>query len=140
MPRDRMIQILTLAHLALGGVASVVAQIEISTESAFKNMLFVPFFALALCQSFLLSLWGAASQATLWKRLAGLVTGALYLERSPRETSDGGCPASGRSRLPRPWGRCSCCGGLGSSSNDRATSVGLHSPSPGDRGPRYGAR
>ena len=30
MPRDRRIQILTLAHLALGGVASVLAQVEIA--------------------------------------------------------------------------------------------------------------
>jgi hypothetical protein len=80
MPGDRRLQILALAHLALGGVTSVLAQVEISTLFAFKHILIVPFLASAFCQSFLLCLWGAASQAMLWKRLAGLVTGVLYLE------------------------------------------------------------
>jgi hypothetical protein len=86
MPGDRRLQILALAHLALGGVTSVLAQVEISTLFEFKHIPSVPFFAAAFCQSFLLSLWGAASQVMLWKRLAGLVTGVLYLEAlAPRD-------------------------------------------------------
>ena len=80
MPGDRRLQILAVAHLALGVLTGVLAPVELRTLFEFKHILIVPLFASAFCQSFLLSLWGAASQAMLWKRLAGLVTGVLYLE------------------------------------------------------------
>jgi hypothetical protein len=80
MPSDRRLQILAVAHLALGVLTGVRAPVELRTLFAFKYILIVPFFASAFCQSFLLSLWGAASQTMLWKRLAGLVTGVLDLE------------------------------------------------------------
>ena len=96
MPGDRRLQILALAHLALGGVTSVLAQVELSTIFEFKHSLTVPFFASAFCQSFLLSLWGAASPAILWKRLAGLVTGVVYLAAlTPGDSS--------RELLPGIW-------------------------------------
>jgi hypothetical protein len=71
---------LAVTHLALGVVTGVLAQVELGTLFNLEHILIVPLFALALCQSFLLSLWGAASQARPWKRLAGLVAGAVYLE------------------------------------------------------------
>src|SRR5437763_1748142 len=40
----------------------------------------LPLPALASCQALLLALWGATPTASPWKRLAGLVAGALYLE------------------------------------------------------------
>jgi hypothetical protein len=47
------------------------------------HILIVPLFAVALCQALLIALWGTASTATPWKRLAGLVAGAVYLEALP---------------------------------------------------------
>ena len=92
MPRDKRIQILTLAHLALGGVASVLAQVELSTEFAFKNILVVPFFALALCQSFLLSLWGRVRRRRRGSGLPGWShpVRAQIWWRWPPETRDRG--------------------------------------------------
>jgi hypothetical protein len=88
MPRDRRLGILAAAHVALGLVTGVLAAVELRTPMEFKHILIVPYLASAFCQSFLLSLWGAASQAMLWKRLAGLVAGALYLEAiAPRDFS-----------------------------------------------------
>ena len=78
MPGDRRLPILAVAHVALGVVTSVLAHVLLRTPIRAGTS--VPFVALALCQAFLLSLWGAASQATLWIRLAGLVAGAVYLE------------------------------------------------------------
>ena len=80
MPGDRKLQILAVAHLALVVVTGVFAPVELHTLFEFKHILTVPFFASAFSLLFLLSLWGAASQDMLWKRLAGLVTGVLYLE------------------------------------------------------------
>ena len=77
---DRRLQLLAVAHVALGVVTSVLAHVELSTPFGLEHILMVPFVALALCQALLLSLWGAASQARLWIRLAGLVAGAVYLE------------------------------------------------------------
>ena len=42
---------------------------ELRTLFTFKHILIVPFFASAICQSFLLSVWVAASRAMLWQRL-----------------------------------------------------------------------
>ena len=72
MPGDRRLQILAVAHLALGVLTGALAPVELRTLFEFKHILIVQFFASAFCQSFLLSLWGAASRAMLWKRLAAL--------------------------------------------------------------------
>ncbi len=86
MPDHKRLQILAVAHLALGLLTAVLAPVELRTLFTFKHILSVPFFASALCQSFLLSLWVTASKAILWKRLAGLVAGILYLEAlAPRD-------------------------------------------------------
>ena len=80
MPGDSRLQILAVAHVALGVVTSVLAPVELRTPFGLEHIPIVPFFASALCQALLLSLWGAVSQAKPWMRLAGLVAGAVYLE------------------------------------------------------------
>jgi hypothetical protein len=77
---DRRLQILAVAHIALGVVTHFLAHVELRLPYGLEHILMVPFVASALCQAFLLSLWGAASQANPWMRLAGLVVGAVYLE------------------------------------------------------------
>jgi hypothetical protein len=77
---DKKLNILVVAHLTIGVVTGLLAQVEVSALIELEHILIVPFFASVLCQAFLLSLWGTASQARLWKRLAGLVAGAMYLE------------------------------------------------------------
>jgi hypothetical protein len=80
VPRNRRLKTLAITHLALGVITGVLAQIDLSTLFELKHILIAPLFASALCQAFLLSLWGTASPAKSWKRLAGLVAGAAYLE------------------------------------------------------------
>src|SRR5947209_3874882 len=80
MQSDRRIWILAVAHLALGVVTGVLAPVQLLTPFGLVHILIVPFVASALCQSLLLSLWAAVSQAKPWKRLAGLAVGAMYLE------------------------------------------------------------
>jgi hypothetical protein len=77
---NRRLRILAVTHLALGVVTGVMAQIELGTLLELREILIVPLFTSALCQSFLLSLWVAASHTKPWKRLAGLGAGAGYLE------------------------------------------------------------
>ena len=45
-----------------------------------ERILIVPLFASTMAQSALIALWGVASAASPWKRLAGLVVAAVYLE------------------------------------------------------------
>ena len=81
MPGNKRLRMLAVAHLALGVLTCIFAPCRA------EHAVGVPprswscrSFAPALCQSFLLSLWGTASQAKPWKRLAGLVAGAAYLD------------------------------------------------------------
>src|SRR6185295_344394 len=82
MPGDRRLQLqfLALVHIVFGGVTGVLAPVELSTPLGLPNILIVPFFASALCQALLLSLWAAVSHVAPWMRLAGLAAGAVYLE------------------------------------------------------------
>jgi hypothetical protein len=80
MPGDRRLQILVVAHLALGVVTSFMAHVELHTSFGLPHIAIVPWFASTLCQAFLLSFWVAASRARPWIRLAGLVIGAVYVE------------------------------------------------------------
>ena len=80
MPGNKRLRMLAVAHLALGVLTCIVAHVALRTLLEFPEIMVVPLFCSALCQSFLLSLWGTASQAKPWKRLAGLVAGAAYLE------------------------------------------------------------
>ncbi len=77
---DRRLQILAVAHVALGVVTSVLAHVELHTPFELIHILIVPFIASDLCQAFVVSLWGAFSLVAPWVRLAGLVVGAVYLE------------------------------------------------------------
>jgi hypothetical protein len=77
---DRRLQILVVAHVVLGIVTSFLEPVKLNTPFGLEDVLMVPFIALALCQTLLLSLWGAASQAALWMRMTWLVAGAVYLE------------------------------------------------------------
>ncbi len=77
---DRRLQILLVAHVALGVVTSVLAPVERFSPFGLGHIPVVPFIASATCQAFLLSFWVAVSQARRWMRLAGLVSGAVYLE------------------------------------------------------------
>jgi hypothetical protein len=79
VPGNRRLEILALVHFVLGGVAGLLAPVRLSTIELVQ-ILIVPFVVSALCQAFLLAMWAVTSQATPWKRLAGLVTGAAYLE------------------------------------------------------------
>ncbi len=80
MPSDRRIRSLAVTQLALGLVAAVLAPVELDSTLGLSHILIVPLFASALGQAVLLALWGAASQASPARRLAGLVAGAVYLE------------------------------------------------------------
>lgn len=80
MTGNRRLQLLAVSHLVLGVGTAVLAPVELSTPFELGHILTVPFVASALCQGFLLALWGAVSSATAWKRLAGLVVAAVYLE------------------------------------------------------------
>lgn len=79
-PCGRRLRWLVAAHLGLGIVARLLAPIEVRTPFGLEHILLVPFFASTLAQAFLLAVWGAASPAPSWVRLAGLVAGAIYLE------------------------------------------------------------
>ena len=79
MPGDRRLQILVVAHVALGVGTGVLAPVELVMPVGLGHIPVVPFIASALCQAFLLSFWVAASQAAPWMRLSGLVAGAVYL-------------------------------------------------------------
>src|SRR4051812_16293496 len=80
MTGDRRLLGLALTHSAFGVVAGVLAPVEIRFTFGLVHLPIVPLLALALCQALLLALWGAASMASPWTRLAGLVAGAVYLE------------------------------------------------------------
>jgi hypothetical protein len=80
MQGQRRLQALAVAHLVLGVVTGILEPVDLGTSFELRHILVVPFIASALCQGFLISLCGAASRATPWKRLAGLVTAAVYLE------------------------------------------------------------
>jgi hypothetical protein len=80
---------LSVAQIALGIIAGALATIRlpdplglarILPPSGLAHILIAPFFALAMCQAVLIALWGAASRSSPWRRLAGLVAGAAYLE------------------------------------------------------------
>jgi hypothetical protein len=77
---ERRLPILAVTHVAAGVVTSFFALVQVHNVFGLVDILIVPWFASALCQAFLLSLWGAASQARPWMRLAGLVIGTAYLE------------------------------------------------------------
>jgi hypothetical protein len=80
MRYDRRLAWLVVAHLAAGVVAGALAPVELRTPLGLDRILVVPLFAVALGQAVLLALWGVGSTGPPWKRMAGLVTGAVCLE------------------------------------------------------------
>jgi hypothetical protein len=89
MPGDRRLRNLAVAQIALGIVAVVLAPIRLPDHlglarllppSGPERILVAPLFALTMGQAVLIALWGLASASSPWRRLAGLVAGAAYLE------------------------------------------------------------
>ena len=86
---DRRLWWLTRTHVVFGVVAAVLAPIRIRNHlvlarifppSGLEQILVVPLFALTLGQAVLLAVWAVGSAQSPWKRLAGLVAGAIFLE------------------------------------------------------------
>jgi hypothetical protein len=80
MPGTSRLQVLAASHLIIGVGTAVLAPIHLSNPFGLGHILTVPFVASALCQAFLIAMWGAFSQTTAWKRLAGLGVAAVCLE------------------------------------------------------------
>jgi hypothetical protein len=60
VPGNKGLKILAPVHFVPGVVTGVLAQVGLSRLLELREILIVPLFASALCQSFLLSLWAAA--------------------------------------------------------------------------------
>jgi hypothetical protein len=71
---------LAARHIVLGIIARLLAPIELPNVFGLVRLPVVPLVASALCQAFLLAVWGATSSGSPWRRLAGLAAGAVYLE------------------------------------------------------------
>ncbi len=71
---------LVAGHIVLGIIARLLSPIELPNFFGLVLLPVVPFIASALCQAFLLAVWGATSRGSPWRRLAGLAAGAVYLE------------------------------------------------------------
>jgi hypothetical protein len=89
MTGDRRLQRLAVRHLAVGFVAGFVALIKVPNPpglesilppSGVRDILMVPLCASALCQAVLLAFWVATSRSSPWRRIAGLISGVVYLE------------------------------------------------------------
>jgi hypothetical protein len=80
MSVNRRLLSLEASHLVLGVIAALLAPIELLNFFGLVHLLVVPLVASALCQAFLLAVWGATSSGSPWRRLAGLAAGAVYLE------------------------------------------------------------
>jgi hypothetical protein len=86
---DRRLRNVVVGNLILGVVVALLAPIPLSDPFGLvqllppfglRDILVVPLFASVLCQAVLLALWLASSRVSPWRRLAGLVAGAAYLE------------------------------------------------------------
>jgi hypothetical protein len=75
MPGDRRLLSLATVHFVFGFVAAIPARLRL-----FGLLNLLPMIVSGLCQAFLLALWGVTSTASQWKRIAGVVTGTIYLE------------------------------------------------------------
>jgi hypothetical protein len=89
MPGEQRLRNLAVAQIVIGVVAGVLAPIKlpdplglarILPPFGLERILIAPLFALAMGQAVLIALWGVASTSSPWRRLAGLVAGAAYLE------------------------------------------------------------
>ena len=137
MPGDNRLRNLAVAQIALGVVAGVLAPVKLPDPSGWlsilppfglDHILIVPLFALALCQALLIALWGTASTASPWKRLAGLVAGAVYLEALPFPDLRREFLGLSPSRSPSARRPCSWGGHWESGSPGEAAGISPHRP------------
>jgi len=77
---SRRVLLIFIVHIVAGIAFSLWSAVEGRIPFAFEYVLIVPPCALVFCQSCLLAFWAAMSHAAVWKRLAGLVAGIVYLE------------------------------------------------------------
>jgi hypothetical protein len=80
MPDNKRLKALAGAHFTIGLVIGILALVRVPIPLRLHEMLIVSLIASLLSQAFLLALWGVTCTASLWKRIAGLVAGTVYLE------------------------------------------------------------
>jgi hypothetical protein len=80
MPGDKRLAFLAWSHFTFGLLAGIFALIRLTIAARLVGILIVPLITSSSCQAFLLAVWGVTSRASLWKRIAGLVAGTVYLE------------------------------------------------------------
>lgn len=80
MAVNRRLLSLAAGHIVLGMIAGLLAQVGLTTFFDLFYILQVPLDASVPCQAVLLAFWGATSRGLPWRRMAGLVAGAVYLE------------------------------------------------------------
>ena len=77
---DKRLKALAGAHFTIGLVIGILALVRPPTPVRLHEMLIVSLIACLLSLAFLLALWGVTCNASLWKRIIGLVAGTAYLE------------------------------------------------------------
>jgi len=77
---SKRIQLIVIAHFVAGITFCVWSAVECRVPFVLELILFVPACAVVLCQSCLLALWAAMSHAAIWRRIAGLIAGTIFLE------------------------------------------------------------
>jgi hypothetical protein len=77
---NRRIWLLVVVHVVAGIAFSGWAAQEGSIPFVLSEILLVPPFALACCQSGLLAFWAAMSHGALWRRGVAVITGVVALE------------------------------------------------------------
>ncbi len=80
MTDDKRLRSLAAALFIFGLVAGILAVARLPNSTGLATILIYPPIALALCQAFLLALWGLSWTAYSWQRITGLVAGTAYLE------------------------------------------------------------
>jgi hypothetical protein len=80
MPGNKRLTSLAATHFVAGLIAGFLATNGLHASSGLGGILLVPLVALVPCQAFILALWGVISNASPWKRIAGLLVGSVYLE------------------------------------------------------------
>jgi hypothetical protein len=76
----RRLWLLFVVHLLGGLLATGLTYFKTPTFWGLEEFPLVPLLGVVLCQACLLGFWAAFSQAAVWKRLALLLVGAIYLE------------------------------------------------------------
>jgi hypothetical protein len=79
-PLQNPLRLLAAFHFAAGLIAAALARIEVDAPFGLVHILIVPLVALAASQCVLVAIWGVNSSSSLFRRLAGMAVGAVYLE------------------------------------------------------------